>query len=175
MEKYCLFGGLVIAMIGALKDLRGRTIPNWLTYSGILSGFLFRFAMGSWPAFKDGLFGLLIGGGFLYLLFLAGGMGGGDVKLMGAVAAWVGPAQTIRILTIAAIAGGVLAIVYVFKQRRMRIVLRNSFELLRHHLVAGLKPHPLLNINEPGCVRIPYGIAIGIGTVFCASSIFWRR
>ena len=79
MDKYFLFGGLAIATVGATKDLRGRTIPNWLSYSGILSGLTFRVAMAAWPALKSGFLGLLIGGGFFYLLFLAGGMGGGDV------------------------------------------------------------------------------------------------
>jgi len=78
VDKYLLFGGLMIATVGAIKDLRGRTIPNWLSYSGILSGLTFRVAMAAWPALKSGFLGLLIGGGFFYLLFLAGGMGGGD-------------------------------------------------------------------------------------------------
>ena len=76
MDKYLLFGGLMIATVGAIKDLRGRTIPNWLSYSGILSGLTFRVAMAAWPALKSGFLGLLIGGGFFYLLFLAGGMFG---------------------------------------------------------------------------------------------------
>ena len=33
---------------------------------------------------------MLLAGGIFYLLFLLGGMGGGDVKLMAAVGAWVG-------------------------------------------------------------------------------------
>jgi len=174
VDKYFLFGGLMIATVGAIKDLRGRTIPNWLSYSGILSGLTFRVAMAAWPALKSGFLGLLIGGGFFYLLFLAGGMGGGDVKLMAAVAAWAGSPKTIYILTTAAMAGGVLAVIYMVRHRQVHLVVQNTFELMRHHLAHGLAPHPLLNVREPGCFRIPYGLAIAVGTAVSASSAFWR-
>lgn len=174
MDKYFLLGGLMIATVGAIKDFRGRTIPNWLTYSGISSGLALRVSIAGWPALKTGCLGLLIGGGFFYLLFVAGGMGGGDVKLMGAVAAWSGTLQTIHILTIAAIAGGVLAIGYTVHHQQVRVAVQNSLELLRHHLTSGLEPHPLINVRSPGSVRIPYGLAIVIGTVVCTSSAFWR-
>lgn len=174
MDKYFLFCALVIATVGAFKDLRGRTIPNWLSYTGILSGLAFRVAMAGWPALKSGFLGLLIGGGFFYVLFLAGGMGGGDVKLMAAVAAWAGSPKTIYILTTTAMAGGVLAVIYMVRHRQVRLVVQNTFELMRHHLAHGLAPHPLLNVREPGCFRIPYGLAITVGTAVSAISALWR-
>ena len=60
----------MIATVGAIKDFRGRTIPNWLTYSGISSGLALRAFIAGWPALKTGCLGLLIGGGFFYLLFI---------------------------------------------------------------------------------------------------------
>jgi prepilin peptidase CpaA len=174
LEKYCLLCGLVIATIGAINDVHRRMIPNWLTYNGILSGLGFRVVSGGWLAFKAGLIGLLIGGGIFYVLFVAGGMGGGDVKLMSAVSAWAGDLQTIQIVEVAAIAGGVLAIVCMVRHKQMRLVLQNSLELLRHHLVNGLAPHPLLNVRKASSAQIPYGLAIVIGTAVCACSAFWR-
>ena len=174
MDKYCLLGGLLVATVGAVKDLRGRIIPNWLTYGGISAGLGFRIAIAGWTAFKIGFLGLLIGGGFFYLLFLLGGMGGGDVKLMAAVASWAGTLQTIHILTIAALAGGVLAIVSMIRHKQVLSVMENSLELLRHHLANGLEPHPLLNVRQPGTLQIPYGLAIAVGTVVCVSSTLWR-
>jgi prepilin peptidase CpaA len=175
VDKYCLLCSLLIAAIGAIKDLRGGTVPNWLTYTGIASGLGFRAALGGWLALKIGFLGLLVGGGFFYLLFLVGGMGGGDVKLMAAVAAWAGTLKTIHILTITAMAGGVLAIIYMVGHNQVRSVVQNSLELLRHHVAHGLEPHPILNIRQPGSLRIPYGLAIAIGTIVSASGVFgWR-
>jgi prepilin peptidase CpaA len=94
-------------------------------------------------------------------------MGAGDVKLMAAVGTWAGGAQTVVVLVAAGIAGGVLAVAYVIYYGRLRMTLLNVGELVRHHLVSGIRPHPQLNIREGGALRIPYGLAIAIGTLYC--------
>jgi prepilin peptidase CpaA len=169
-----MLGALVIATIGAVKDVRGRRIPNWLTYSGILAALAVRPLLSGWHGLADGLLGVLAGGGIFYLLFLLGGMGGGDVKLMAAVGAWAGVAQTTYILMATAIAGGILAVGYILFHRRVRMALGNTMELIRHHMTSGLRPHPVLNVREPDAMRIPYGLAVAMGTVYCVGSIFWR-
>ena len=136
----------MIATVGAVKDVRGQRIPNWLTYSGLLAALVIRT-----------------------------GMGGGDVKLMAAVGAWVGLAQIGVLLTMSAIAGGLLAAGYVLVHKRMLESLRNMVELLRHHLTEGAKPHPILNVQQPGTLRLPYGLAIAIGTFYCVGNAFWWR
>ena len=93
MDKYLLLCALTIATVGAVKDVRGQRIPNWLTYSGLLAALVVRAGLGGWTGLKGGLAGMLFAGGIFFLLFLLGGMGGGDVKLMAAVGAWVGLAQ----------------------------------------------------------------------------------
>ncbi len=108
------------------------------------------------------------------LLFLVGGMGGGDVKLMAAVGAWAGTALTVTILIATAIAGGILAVLYMVLHRRVRATLLNTLELIRHHLTSGLQPHPVLNVREPGTMRVPYGVAIAMGTLYCVGNAFWR-
>jgi prepilin peptidase CpaA len=174
VEKYLLIGALAVATAGAVKDVIRRRIPNSLTYSGIVTGLLVRAALLGWAGFRGGFLGLLAGGGIFYVLFLLGGMGGGDVKLMGAVGAWAGIAQTATLLVTTAIAGGVLAVGYMIFHQRVRIALSNTVELMRHHFTKGLKPHPMLNVREADTLRIPYGLAIAIGTVYCVGTIFWR-
>ena len=142
MDKYLLLCALTIATVGAVKDVRGRRIPNWLTYSGLLAALVVRTGLGGWPGLRGGLAGMLLAGGIFFLLFLLGGMGGGDVKLMAAVGAWVGLAQVGTVLIVSAIAGGLLAVGYVLVHKRMWESLRNMLELLRHHLTEGLQPHP---------------------------------
>jgi prepilin peptidase CpaA len=118
------------------------------------------------------LVGVLAGGGIFYLLFLVGGMGGGDVKLMAAVGAWAGAAQTVIVLIAAAITGGILAVGFMIWRRQVRVVLLNTVELIRHHLISGFQPHPVLNIREPGVLRVPYGLAIAMGTLYCLGRTF---
>jgi prepilin peptidase CpaA len=175
LDKYLLLCALAIASVGAVKDFRGLRIPNWLTYSGLIAALIVRVGLGGWPELRGGLGGMLFAGGIFLLLFLLGGMGGGDVKLMAAVGAWVGFAHVGVLLIMSAIAGGLLATGYVLVHKRMWESLRNMLELLRHHLTEGLKPHPTLNVQQPGTLRLPYGLAIAIGTFYCVGNAFWWR
>ena len=175
MDKYLLLCALAIASVGAVKDFRGLRIPNWLTYSGLIAALIVRVGLGGWAELRGGLSGMLFAGGIFFLLFLLGGMGGGDVKLMAAVGAWVGFAQVGVLLIMSAIAGGLLAAGYVLVHKRMFESLRNVVELVRHHLTKGFAPHPTLNVQQEGTLRLPYGLAIAIGTFYCVGNAFWWR
>jgi prepilin peptidase CpaA len=175
VERYLLMCALAVAVVGAVKDVRGARIPNWLTYSGLGSALAVRGVVLGWVGFKGGFAGLLLAGGIFYFLFLLGGMGGGDVKLMAAVGAWAGVKQAETILIGSAIAGGILAVWYVLAYRQLGQALLNTLALAQHHLTSGLRPHPYLNIKQPGTVRIPYGLAVAVGTLACVGHAFWRR
>jgi prepilin peptidase CpaA len=175
VERYLLICALAIAVVGAVNDVRGARIPNWLTYSGLLSALVVRFSLFGWAGLRGGFAGLLLAGGIFYFLFLLGGMGGGDVKLMAAVGAWAGTKQAISILGGSAIAGGILAVWYVLAYKQLGQTLLNMLTLTSHHLTSGLRPHPVLNIRESSTVRIPYGLAVAVGTFFCVGHAFWWR
>jgi prepilin peptidase CpaA len=175
LDKYFLICALAISAVGAVKDVLGRRIPNSLTYSGLLVALVVRGQVAGWPGLKGGLTGMLLAGGIFYLLFLLGGMGGGDVKLMAAVGAWAGITQVMSILLVAAIAGGILAVGYMVLHRQVLETLLNTLELVRHHATSGLQPHPVLNVRQPGAVRLPYGVAIAMGTLYCVGNVFWWR
>ena len=74
-----------------------------------------------------------------------------------------------------ALAGGALAIFYVFFRQGVRTTLWNLFELIRFRLTSGLQPHPSLNVREAGTVRVPFGVAIAVGTLLCAGNAIWWR
>jgi prepilin peptidase CpaA len=141
----------------------------------LIAALAVRIGLGGWTELRGGLAGMLFAGGIFFLLFLLGGMGGGDVKLMAAVGAWVGFAQVGILLIISAIAGGLLAAGYVLVHKRMLESLRNVVVLVRHHLTEGFQPHPTLNVRQEGTLRLPYGLAIAIGTFYCVGNAFWWR
>src|SRR5690349_92249 len=132
MENYLLICALALTATGAVTDIRGSRLPNWLTYSGILAGIAVRSVFG-WGSLKPGLLGLAIGGGCFLVLFLLGGMGGGDVKMMAAVGAWAGSTHVAAIMIATAICGGMIAILYAICGKQVRRTLVNTLELLRHH------------------------------------------
>jgi prepilin peptidase CpaA len=174
VEKYLLICALGTATIGAVTDVRDRRIPNWLTYGGLAAALGVRCALLGWLGLRGGLVGLLLGGGIFFVLFLLGGMGGGDVKLMAAVGAWAGTAQSVAILIASAIVGGILAVCYIVFRRYLFRTLLNTVRLIGHHLSFGLQPHPSLNIRQPSSLRMPYGLAIALGTLYCVGITFWR-
>ncbi len=166
---------LAIAVVAAVADLRTKRIPNWLTYGGIISALAGRLVMLGWPGLKDGLEGMLLGSSVFLILFVLGGMGGGDVKLMAAVGAFAGTASIAPLLIATAVAGGVMAVVMMTLRGRILITLWNSLELARHHMTAGLQPHPVLNVRESHSMRLPFAPAIAAGVLYCLSQTFpWR-
>lgn len=92
IAHYGLLGGLAIALLIAIAtDLKSRRIYNWLTLSIALAAPLYWWSSGLaiWPgvaiqlAAGAGVFALC------YLFFALGQMGGGDVKLLSALALWI--------------------------------------------------------------------------------------
>jgi prepilin peptidase CpaA len=94
---------LVVAMVvftavAAVWDLREKRIPNKLTLPMFFAGWVYQIAFHGWAGVLDGLAGFAIGFGVLFVLWFIGGGGGGDVKLMGALAVWMGYKLTLLVL-----------------------------------------------------------------------------
>ena len=170
MQTYLVLGATICAVLGAASDVRAHRIPNLLNYSALALGLLAGTSLGGWRGLLQGVTGAFIGGGVFFLFYLVKGMGAGDVKLMAAGGAWLGIQQTLVVMMASAIAGGALAIVYVVFYRRVWSTVQNIGELIRFHFTSGVRPHPELNLQDSGSVRLPYGLAIAFGTVYLLAS-----
>lgn len=99
---------IAICCVAAVWDLRTGRIPNLLTYSAAVAGLAFAF----WPHTELGIGSRLVGvvaAGFpALLLFRIGSLGGGDVKLVAALGAWLG-VQVLEVLAASVIVGAVAA------------------------------------------------------------------
>ena len=74
----------------AVCDVRERRIPNKLTLPVFALGWVYQGAFNGWDGLADAGLGFLLGFGMLFVLWVIGGGGGGDVKLMGALSVWLG-------------------------------------------------------------------------------------
>ena len=147
--KYVLLAGLAIALlVAAFTDLRSRQIGNWLNAGIAIGAPLFWWASGLalWPdvALQVGVafaaFAVLAG------LFAIGAMGGGDVKLLTALALWIEPVWFLKLLMVMALLGGVLTIVFA-----------------AWHMMRGRKER----------LAVPYGVAIACAGLWVLSAQYW--
>lgn len=98
-------------------DLDHRIIPDVITLPGIVAGFVSSFFL-PWLSWKNSLLGIVVGGGILLLVaygyeFLTKkeGMGGGDVKLLAMMGAFLGWKAIFFILFAASLTGSVVGLV----------------------------------------------------------------
>ena len=113
----------VFTAVAAVIDLRTRRIPNKLTVPVFLAGIVFQIGCmifanrfdSVWLAIADLLKAFAVGFGVLFVLWMIGGGGGGDVKLMGALSVWLGFDRTLAVLAMstAVVLFGTLAIMVV--------------------------------------------------------------
>src|SRR5262245_8754207 len=110
MTHAVISGGILSTIVlSCAWDLRARRLPNVLTFGSALAALAVHSLDGGLPAAGLSVAGCLTGILLFLPWFLAGGMGGGDVKLLGAFGAWLGPQQTLWAGLFAMLAGGVLA------------------------------------------------------------------
>jgi prepilin peptidase CpaA len=156
---------VVLALAGCWFDLRTRRIPNALTLGGALVGFGFSIVVHGPAGAATSLTGWLAGLALFVPFFALGGMGAGDVKLLGSFGAWLGPRDTLWTALFALIAGGVLAIVWGAATGYLRTALHNVRLLLSHWRVMGIRPLPELTLEHARGPRLPYALALFAGVV----------
>jgi prepilin peptidase CpaA len=174
----------VVAVVAAVYDVRFRRIPNWLTLSGVLLGLL----LNSWFSdprglhwyegftWRTSLAGLGLGFAVYFPLYLLRGMGAGDVKLMAAVGAIVGPVNWFGIFILSNVLGGVAAVALLLSKGRVLSTFSNLGYMLNElaHLRPPYARKEELDLKSSRAVTMPHGLAIAIGSLaFLAAAGIW--
>jgi prepilin peptidase CpaA len=151
------------ALVATVVDIRTRRIPNALTatMAGIGVGFAATGTSGvsllaSFAGFALG-FALMMPGHAL------GATGAGDVKLMAAVGAMVGPGTVVTAFLFTAIAGGVMAVAIAMRRQRLRATLAGTGKLI----AAPTDVKQQIGAATASS-RFAYGPAIAVGSVLAA-------
>ena len=149
--SHALLAALAIALIYAcVDDWRRRIIENWLTAGIALAAPVFWWAneLALWP----GIGVQIIMAAVLFVLFLGffilGMMGGGDVKLIAALALWFPLAAMVQLLAVMAIVGGILTVIMMIRQRFRQ---------------------------DDGPVEVPYGIAIAVAGLWAIAEPYLNQ
>ncbi|NCC52765.1 MAG: prepilin peptidase [Spartobacteria bacterium] len=132
---YLLISGIFIVYY----DLRFNSIPNYLTYAGIVLGLVLLVFTRRTDCLNY-IMAFLIGGGLFYAMFLCGWFGGGDVKLVAMIGILMGSRFLLDAMLYMTLAGGCIAVLYIIEHLYHRKPLRGA--------------------------KIPYGTAIVAGAYF---------
>jgi prepilin peptidase CpaA len=138
--SYVLGGALVLILLSAgIEDARTREIANWKNAAIALMAPAWWWVQSygwsdvAWQiGIAVGVFALFVGA------FHFGWMGGGDVKMIGALALWLPGPALLFMLLVMSIIGGVLTLIMMFDHWRRK---------------------------APGAVETPYGVAIAMASM----------
>ena len=169
---------ILAASVAALIDVRCRRIPNKLSFNLLLAGLIASALAGGWGSLGQSLLAALIAGAPFIALFVVGGGGAGDAKMMLAVGAWLSPWHAMIAVLAVAIAGGLLSLVYAKAHQRLLMALANTawMFLTLPFIVAGpgrlQERQRLMPASADGPLKTPYSLAI-LGGVLTASIWIW--
>jgi prepilin peptidase CpaA len=158
-------------LVACLSDVRHGRIPNGLTLVMAVGGLVLAAAVGGLDGGLTALAGLGAGLGVFLPFWLFGMLGAGDVKLMAATGAWLGPGQVLEAALLACLVGGVYSLAVLAFNRR-----GDFFRALASlpMLVMTLKAGDVLTSEGIGesAGRMHYALAIAGGT---AASVILRE
>ena len=148
---------VLIALVAAAAwtDFRTRQIPNWITVPGAVLGVVLQAWYGGLHGLLASLAGAALGFGIFIALYIAGGMGAGDVKLFSAVGAFTGPQSLIIVFVFTGLLGGIAAVALAVSRGRLRETLERTGSLM-------LGARPAVTTDS---LRLPYGVIIAGGTL----------
>jgi prepilin peptidase CpaA len=139
------------AGLAAVSDVWSRRIPNWVTFGTLALGLLLNTWLHGVEGAAVALAGAALGLCLLLPFYAMGVMGAGDVKLLAALGAVLGPQSLISVAVYGALVGGAVSIVILLLRGHLFVALSDI--LVRH------RPPTLSGATAP------YGVAIASGVL----------
>ncbi len=167
---------LAVLITACAFDLRRSRIPNWLVLAGITTGVSLHTYFAGLPGFASSLVGMAVGNCILlpfYLVKIHGHrlMGAGDVKLMAAVGAFLGPMNTLLAAGLTLGAGTVAGLAYLFWHGLLARHLQRYWLTLKSLLVTGQWIYQAPDKDDIAMRRFPYSLAIAAGTLLALAHL----
>lgn len=156
--------------VAIVTDLCFNRIPNWLILISMASGVFGHFFYDQLTGAFFSVSGLMVGLLCFVPFYAFGQMGAGDVKLLAAVGAIVGPKIVVIAALMSIVAGGVIALAYITVRGGLPAMLKryvSMFWLLLVRQPGYIPPAP----GEAAGLRFPYALAIACGTALAITSV----
>ena len=151
------------ALLACVTDVTTRRVPNVLTFGAALIGVAVHIMLSGPRGAMFAVIGWAIGLLLFLPLFALRGLGGGDVKLLAAFGAFVGPRLVVWTGLYGAIAGGLFAVVLTLGRGVFGRSVGNVRFILTQWRVAGVAPVDGFTLDNSASVRLPYALPLACG------------
>ncbi|WMT39937.1 prepilin peptidase [Paenibacillus sp. D2_2] len=158
------WGCLAMLITAFITDIKSMKIPNKITLSGFIIGISYHAVTGGMDGILFAIKGAAAGFVLMFIMYLFRAVGGGDVKLFGAIGAWLGVSLTLSILMYSILAAGVIGLFILLLRREFIMRIRN----VMHSLFGILILHSLSPV-QAGAKRqlqMPFMLAVLPGAVY---------
>jgi prepilin peptidase CpaA len=163
---------VALAVIAGWTDWRSRKIPNWLTVPGFFLGIAANVLANGWAGLKTSLLGAGLGLLLLLPFVFLRSLGAGDLKLAGALGAFVGWEVLANLLMGSVLVAGIMALGLVIYKRRFKETVRNIGRLLGSMFLFRM-PGAEVSLDNPQSLKVPYGVALALTTLLFGIGKMW--
>lgn len=170
-----IVAGTLLAFTGwaAAGDVRTRRIPNVLTFGMMAAGLAAGLVRGGGTGLGAAVLGLIAGAALLLPVYLLGGMGAGDLKLLAGIGAFVGAREVLVMFLVIAVIGGLMGLVLMVVRDRGFSTF-NAIALGWWLTLTTRRNHAVLQpaagaasgeTNHGARYKLPYAVPIALGTI----------
>ena len=153
-----------ILIIAVVNDLRFQKIPNILTFPAMVLAIAYNSWFSGLEGFLFSIEGIGLGMAVFISFHLFGGMGAGDVKLMGAVGGFLGPKGVFIAFLFTALTGGIYSLVILAFHGYLRGTLKRYGTMFKSYILTQKIVYVSAS-NKESKLRLCYGVPIAMGTL----------
>ena len=155
---------VVFVCTAACLDASTNRIPNSITVTGLAAAFILRAPLGV-ESLLQGVGGFALALGVSVVLYALRAIGGGDVKLLAGVGAFLGSAEVMGAMGLIAVLGAGYALLSLTWRGLLPLLVFNTLDLVKSLLTLG-RAGSMRKLESPNALSIAYGIPIALGTLF---------
>lgn len=166
--------GFMLSVICTITDLKERKIYNSITGLGLLAGLALNYFLPNAGGLLFAFFGLLVGFGMFFPLYIVGACKAGDVKLSAALGACIGAWGIFIVVLFSLIWGGILSIIILMYKRKLISRLKMGMHLYNFIMLLFFSRKNAVRPDFENSIKIPLGITflLGLITQFTLTNIY---
>lgn len=155
---------LAMLSIAVVTDLKAHLIPNVVTLNAALIAVIYQSVYFGWEGVITSIAGFAIGFCLLLPFYLLKGMRGGDLKLMGAVGAFLG-FNTLLAVGFSLVIGSILGVLVLMWRRGGLDFIKRYWQMINYFAYTGLVSYQAPARDDAAATSFPYALAIAGGAL----------